>query len=317
MRMANKVMGNTATAINGILRPLRCLLLSLNPAIIGSAMASNNLPLAVTSAIMLNRPKNTICGTRFTIPALLGGKYKYNNMTEIILIEILQPKTPIEYAAILDSGILCACIHAIYGFRRGRQNGISLKQANWLHFPHWMEVKIYPIITRFDLLWKPKPMGMKQFCFLVICLLLIAACKKTSDQPGNYAYSFTDNGFQFTGNAYTASYKLDSVSGNLIFQALFYKGTPSDSQFINLTFSGNNYIDTGTYSNAGSLTYRDGGFRGYLYSEDYGTFGITKLDTANHLISGTFQFRGVCSLEAVLFQNVSGGVFTNIAYITH
>jgi len=157
---------------------------------------------------------------------------------------------------------------------------------------------------------------MKHFCFSLICLLLIAACKKPAVQPSSYSYSFIDNTFQFTGNAYTASYKRDSVSGKLVFQSLFYLNTPGDSVFISLTLAGNNYIDTGTYSNVGPLAYHDGGFHGYLYNEDYGTYSITKLDTANHLISGTFQFRGSCSLEAILFENVSNGVFTNIAYKT-
>ena len=96
MIMAKKVIGITATAIKGIRRPLGCLLRSLNPAIMGSTTASNSLPLEVTSAIMLNRPKKTICGTRFTMPALLGGKYKYNSITEMILMDMLHPKTPIE-----------------------------------------------------------------------------------------------------------------------------------------------------------------------------------------------------------------------------
>jgi hypothetical protein len=154
---------------------------------------------------------------------------------------------------------------------------------------------------------------MKQFCFLMICLLLIAACKKTTVQPSSYSYSFVANTQQFTGNGYTASYKRDTVSGNLVFEALLYEGAPADSLFVRIKFGASNYIDTGTYSNVGPLTFYDAG---YIYAEDYGTYSISKLDTANHLISGTFQFRGNCSLEQVLFQNVNSGVFTNLTYKT-
>ena len=149
-------------------------------------------------------------------------------------------------------------------------------------------------------------------CFLFLCLISMAACKKTPVASPT-SYSFTANAAQYSGNTYTASYVRDSVTGKLTFLSRFYIGAQSDNKYISLTFSGNNYIDTGTYSNLGALMYFNGV---YSYNEIIGTYGIMSLDTINHLISGTFQFRGYNSLESMLYYNVSDVIFTNISYKT-
>lgn len=155
---------------------------------------------------------------------------------------------------------------------------------------------------------------MKKFLFLAMCLLFIAACKKSDPPLSSYSYSFIANGFQFQGNQYTASYIVDTARHKKTLTAKFFERVPADSDFVCFLFTDSNYIDTGvTYSNVGPLTYHD---KSYLYSESYGTYTITKLDTVNHLISGNFQFRGSCSLEAIIIQNIDNGVFTNIQYTT-
>ena len=152
---------------------------------------------------------------------------------------------------------------------------------------------------------------MRYFYALFMVSLLVAGCKK--EATPTYAYTFTANASNFSGNVYDASYIRDSVSGKLKFDAKFYIGAKTDYRYIELKFSGNNYIDTGSYTNVGPLTYnRDG----HTYIEQYGTYTINKLDTANQLISGTFQFTGYCSIETILYMNVTNGVFTNVKYVT-
>ena len=152
---------------------------------------------------------------------------------------------------------------------------------------------------------------MKKFLFLAMCLLFMAACKKNDPPLSSYSYSFIGNGFQFQGNEYTASYVVDTL-GKKTFSAKFYERLPVDSDYVNFIFADSNYIDTGiTYLNAGAFSFHD---QGVVYSEVYGSYTISKLDTVNNLISGTFQFRGTNSVEAILEQNITNGVFTNIHY---
>ncbi len=153
---------------------------------------------------------------------------------------------------------------------------------------------------------------MNKVCVLLICVLLIAACKKPID-PSKYAYSFIANGTQFVGNAYTAIYVDDTARRRKVFVGHFYEGNPGDSLFMGLVLIDSNYIDTGTYSNVGPLSFYN---KGFYYHEEFGTYSITKLDTSSHLISGTFQFRCTNSLMTVLDENVSAGIFTNIQYNT-
>ena len=152
---------------------------------------------------------------------------------------------------------------------------------------------------------------MKYFCALIVVLFLAAGCKK--EATPTYAYTFTANASDFSGNAYDASYLSDSATGKLKFDAKFYIGAKTDARFVELKFSGNNYVDTGTYNNNGALSYSRDGF---LYLEQYGSYHIGKLDTANKLISGTFQFTGFCSVQSVLYMNVTNGVFTDVKYVT-
>ena len=154
---------------------------------------------------------------------------------------------------------------------------------------------------------------MKKVCFFLMCVLMLAACKKTAIDPSKYAYSFIANGTQFVGNSYTASYIKDTSNGKLVFLGRFYEGTPSDSVYMGIVLSDSAYIDTGSYTNVGPLFFDN---KGYFYHQEFGTYSITKLDTANHLISGTFQFRCTNSLMTVLDVNVSAGAFTNIQYKT-
>jgi hypothetical protein len=60
--------------MNGILRPLGLVLLSLNEAINGSKTASINLPEAAMIDMMLSTPNTSNCGTSGINPELDGGR---------------------------------------------------------------------------------------------------------------------------------------------------------------------------------------------------------------------------------------------------
>ena len=155
---------------------------------------------------------------------------------------------------------------------------------------------------------------MKKIYPGLLLLLLLLSCNHP--QNNNNAYSFKVNGTTFTGTTYNAWYASYSYS----FVSALYIGPMVNANYIQIDWSADDYITTGTYytdSNYANnynfgLTYING-------TTDYpsvsGTIKVTQLDLVNHKVSGTFSFVGVNLNIATDTVRVTNGTFTNLTYI--
>ena len=148
---------------------------------------------------------------------------------------------------------------------------------------------------------------------LSICLL--AGCKKDL----NYSYAFNLNGVAEHGDNYTAVYHLDTVAALQEFAAEFYIGNSTDTNYVQLSFSGDHYITPGTYytgiTNAGnticSFAYNK---RHTYYSNVSGILEILQMDTVHHFLKGNFQFKAVNNMNSADTVFITNGGFAGMKY---
>jgi hypothetical protein len=123
----------------------------------------------------------------------------------------------------------------------------------------------------------------------------------------------------FSGNTWTATETQAVVSTNFISIGATRADGSTFAILINAT-------GAGTYpANANFVTYTAAGSEFAYWSfnqenpaEDTGSVTITRIDTVNHTVSGTFSFRGYWSdmnNTNILAVDFTNGVFTNIPYI--
>ena len=146
---------------------------------------------------------------------------------------------------------------------------------------------------------------------LVICCLL--GCKKDL----SYSYAFSVNGVACQGNAYSAYYHYDTVAALNEFSADFYIGNVTDTNYVQVSFSGNGYIMPGVYysgiTNPGNTQCSFSYTKNHLYYTDVsGIIEITQIDTTVHKIKGNFQFSAANAGDTA---HVTNGSFAGIKYI--
>lgn len=158
---------------------------------------------------------------------------------------------------------------------------------------------------------------MNKFLAVLVCLGLFTGCKR----PLNYNYAFDVNGTTERGNTYTAIYQFDTAAALKEFAADFYIGSPVDTNYVQVSFSSNNYIMPGTYytgiTNAEntvcSFAYNN---KHTYYSNVTGILQITRIDTVLHNLKGSFQFKAVNTTNYADTVNVTDGGFSGINYVT-
>jgi len=157
---------------------------------------------------------------------------------------------------------------------------------------------------------------MNKYLIALLALCLISACKKDL----SYNYAFYLNGVSEHGDNYTALYHLDTIAQLQEFAANFYIGNVSDTNYVQVSFSGNSYIAPGTYytgiTNPGntvcSFAYN---IKRTYYTNVSGILEILQIDTALHTLKGNFQFKAVNNAHSSDSVNVTNGAFSAIKYV--
>ncbi len=156
---------------------------------------------------------------------------------------------------------------------------------------------------------------MKKYLALLLGLCLIAGCKKDL----NYNYAFNLNGVAERGDNYSATYHFDTVAGLQEFVANFYIGNISDTNYVQISFSGNHYILPGTYYtgiiNPGNTvcSFAYNNFHTY-YSNVTGILQVVQIDTVGRSLKGNFQFKAVNNVNNADSVVVSNGSFESVKY---
>ena len=156
---------------------------------------------------------------------------------------------------------------------------------------------------------------MKKRLFLVIILTALAGCKKDL----TYSYAFNIDGVSYHGENYSAAYRLDTVAALQEFATDFYIGNATDTNYVQVSFSGNNYIAVGTYytgiTNANNTVCSFAYNKGHTYyANTSGVLQILQIDTIGHSIKGNFQFSAVNNNNSADTVHVSNGAFSGIRY---
>ena len=156
---------------------------------------------------------------------------------------------------------------------------------------------------------------MLKYLTLLIVVCLIAGCKKDL----NYIYAFNLNGTAEHGNSYTATYQFDTTAALREFAANFYIGSFTDTNYVQISFSGNNYITPGTYysgiTNPGNTvcSFAYNNLHKY-YSNVSGIIEILQIDTTLHIIKGNFQFKAVSNSNLADTAYITNGSFASVKY---
>ena len=158
---------------------------------------------------------------------------------------------------------------------------------------------------------------MKKCLILIIILTAITGCKKDL----TYSYAFNVNGVAYHGDNYTAVYRLDTVAALQEFASDFYIGNATDTNYVQVSFSGNNYIAVGTYytgiTNANNTVCSFAYNKGHTYyANTSGVLQILQIDTIAHAMNGNFQFNAVNNNNSADTVRVSNGAFSGIRYTT-
>ncbi len=156
---------------------------------------------------------------------------------------------------------------------------------------------------------------MKKYILLLLALGLLGACKKEL----SYSFAFILDGNTYRGYNYTATYNLDTVAGLREFAADFYIGNFSDTNYVQVSFSSNNFVAPGIYySGVNNINNTQCSFAYYknhvYYNNVNGIVEILQIDTIGHKIKGNFQFKAVSSINARDSAIVTNGAFTGIRY---
>lgn len=156
---------------------------------------------------------------------------------------------------------------------------------------------------------------MKKYILLFLGLGLLGACKKEL----SYNFAFILNGVTYRGDNYSATYNLDTVAGLREFAADFYIGSTSDTNYVQVSFSGNSFIAPGTYySGVNNINNTQCSFaynKNHVYYNNVsGIVEILQIDTISHKIKGNFQFKAVSSVNAADTVRVTNGAFSAINY---
>ena len=129
--------------------------------------------------------------------------------------------------------------------------------------------------------------------------------------PNTFSYQVENN--TFSGGLNYATYESTTNS----FQASFYS-YPVTGNYMMLNFSSTGYLLPGTYRMGNdTVAHRNISMCFYTnashpYTSTHGILTITRLDTINNQISGTFQFTGSYENES---KNISGGTFDYLNYL--
>jgi hypothetical protein len=156
---------------------------------------------------------------------------------------------------------------------------------------------------------------MGRVLILILCVLTMAGCKKEL----SYKYAFNLNGTAYRGDTYTASYDLDTVAGLREFVADFYIGKITDTNYVQVSFSGNNYVTPGTYYsgilNPGNTLCSFAYVNHVYYTNITGIVQISQIDTVARNLSGSFQFKAVSNANSADSVVVTNGGFSGVNYI--
>jgi hypothetical protein len=156
---------------------------------------------------------------------------------------------------------------------------------------------------------------MIKYLILFLGLCIIAGCKKDL----NYIYAFNVNGVARHGNNYTATYHFDTAASLQEFAANFYIGNASDTNYVQISFSGNGYITPGTYYsgiiNPGNTvcSFAYNNLHNY-YSNVSGILQIVQIDTVGHILKGNFQFKAVSNVNSSDTAVITNGSFASVQY---
>jgi hypothetical protein len=157
---------------------------------------------------------------------------------------------------------------------------------------------------------------MIKYLTLLLCICILACCKKDL----NYIYAFSLNGIAEQGNNYSATYHYDTTAALQEFAANFYIANVTDTNYVQISFSGNNYITPGTYYsgiiNPGntmcSFAYNN---KHKYYTNVSGILQITQIDTNLRILKGNFQFKAVNTQSPFDTAVVSNGGFAAVKYL--
>ena len=156
---------------------------------------------------------------------------------------------------------------------------------------------------------------MTRVLFLLISISFLAGCKKDLSD----SYAFYLNGVSERGNNYTATYHLDTAAELQEFAANFYIGNVIDTNYVQISFSGNNYITPGTYytgiTNPGNTVCSFAYNKGHnYYTNVSGILEIRQSDTIGRSLKGNFQFKAVSTINTADTIVVANGAFAGIRY---
>lgn len=170
--------------------------------------------------------------------------------------------------------------------------------------------------TRFTWFHPITLLQMNRYLILLLVLCFITGCKKNL----SYSYAFNVNGVVCRGDNYTAVYHLDTAAALQEFAANFYVGNVTDTTYVQVSFSGNNYVVPGTYYSGIINPYNTICSFAYnknhtYYSNVTGLVQITQIDTVAHKLRGSFQFRAVSNVNANDTVTITNGGFSGINYI--
>ena len=117
-----------------------------------------------------------------------------------------------------------------------------------------------------------------------------------------------------------AAYNYDTVARLQEFAANFYIGAVADSNYVQVSFSGNNYIVPGTYYSGVTNPYNTTCSFAYVKNHIYyanvtGILQILQIDNVGHNVKGNFQFSAANTTNANDTVIISNGAFSGINYI--
>jgi hypothetical protein len=156
---------------------------------------------------------------------------------------------------------------------------------------------------------------MLKYLTAVFCICVLVGCKKDL----NYIYAFNLNGVSEKGDTYTATYRFDTVAALHEFAGNFYIGSQADSNYVQLSFSGSNYITAGTYYtgivNPGNTVCSFAYNKGHVYYTNVsGILEILQIDTGLHVMKGNFQFKAVNTQNSADTVVINNGGFSGVKY---
>lgn len=143
----------------------------------------------------------------------------------------------------------------------------------------------------------------------VAITFMFSACSKDDDKNPEYKFSVTA---KVDNQPFTAV----QAGSNKLYGTFFFDAADQAGNYIK--FRGPKLTHTGSYDMVGQYLMNDNAMNPTLYSTDFGgitQFEITKLDTIDHRISGTFSFKSEkYSGNGKDSVFVTNGVFTDVLY---